>query len=206
MNNIANEYGFSKTSFANRNTADYWNQKGFLRRLINNDEDGCFFNFTNSGKASSVSIYIYPGSDNIDLFVNYQQVDGVGLAGIAKSFDDVVKLLNAFKLEQTGFVYLVDKSGIIQLHKDKSLIGKHIREVYGDAATMLTVPDEFNLAEVENQKEQGDKVTINPYDQIPLSRRLIDKKNSKVGIFDLGNHILIAGVILLVIFVSLNVE
>ncbi len=59
---------------------------------------------------------------------------------------------------------------------------------------------------VENQKERGDKVTINPYDQIPLSRRLIDKKNSKVGIFDLGNHILIAGVILLVIFVSLNVE
>ena len=59
---------------------------------------------------------------------------------------------------------------------------------------------------VENQKEQGDKVTKNPYDQIPLSRRLIDKKNSKVGIFDLGNHILIAGGILLVIFVSLNVE
>ena len=59
---------------------------------------------------------------------------------------------------------------------------------------------------VENQKEQGDKVTINTYDQIHLSRRLIDKKNSKVGIFDLGNHILIAGVILLVIFVSLNVE
>ena len=59
---------------------------------------------------------------------------------------------------------------------------------------------------VENQKEQGDKVTINHYDQIPLKRRLIDKKNSKVGIFDLGNHILIAGVILLVIFVSLNVE
>ena len=59
---------------------------------------------------------------------------------------------------------------------------------------------------VEDQKEKGDKVTKNPYDQIPLSRRLIDKKNSKVGIFDLGNHILIAGVILLVIFVSLNVE
>ena len=59
---------------------------------------------------------------------------------------------------------------------------------------------------VENQKEQGDNVSINPYDQIPLRRRLFDKKNSKVGIFDLGNHILIAGVILLVIFVSLNVE
>ena len=42
---------------------------------------------------------------------------------------------------------------------------------------------------LENQKEQGDKVSINPYDQIPLRRRLIDKKNSKVGIFDLGESL-----------------
>ena len=59
---------------------------------------------------------------------------------------------------------------------------------------------------VENQKEQGDKVTINPYDQIPLRRRLIDKKNSKVEFFDLGNHVLIIGLILIVIFISLNVD
>ena len=59
---------------------------------------------------------------------------------------------------------------------------------------------------VENQKEQSEKISINPYDQVPLHRKLIDKKNSKVGMFDLGNHILIIGLILIVIFVSLNVE
>ena len=59
---------------------------------------------------------------------------------------------------------------------------------------------------VENQKEQSEKISINPYDQVPLHRKLIDKKNSKVGIFDLGNHILIIGLILIVIFVSLIVE
>ena len=59
---------------------------------------------------------------------------------------------------------------------------------------------------VENQKEQSEKISINPYDQLPFHRKLIDKKNSKVGIFDLGNHILIIGLILIVIFVSLNVE
>ena len=59
---------------------------------------------------------------------------------------------------------------------------------------------------VENEKEQPEKISINPYDQVPLHRKLIDKKNSKVGIFDLGNHILIIGIILIVIFVSLNVE
>jgi len=59
---------------------------------------------------------------------------------------------------------------------------------------------------VENQKEQSEKISVNPYDQVPFHRKLIDKKNSKVGMFDLGNHILIIGLILIVIFVSLNVE
>ena len=59
---------------------------------------------------------------------------------------------------------------------------------------------------VENRKEEGDNIKINPYDNIPLSRKLIDKKNQQVGFFDLGNHILIIGMILLVIFVSMNVD
>ena len=57
----------------------------------------------------------------------------------------------------------------------------------------------------ENQKENSETVKINPYDNIPLHRKLIDKKNAKVGLFDLGNHILIVGFILVVIFISLNV-
>ena len=59
---------------------------------------------------------------------------------------------------------------------------------------------------IENEKEQTSEIKINPYDNLPLSRKLIDKKNEKVGILDLGNHILIIGIILLVIFVSLNVD
>ena len=57
----------------------------------------------------------------------------------------------------------------------------------------------------ENQKENSETVKINPYDNIPLHRKLIDKKNAKVGLFDLGNHILIVGFILVVIFISFNV-
>ena len=57
----------------------------------------------------------------------------------------------------------------------------------------------------ENQKENSETVKINPYDNVPLHRKLIDKKNAKVGLFDLGNHILIVGFILVVIFISFNV-
>ena len=59
---------------------------------------------------------------------------------------------------------------------------------------------------VENQKEEAQEIKMNPYDQLPLHRKIIDKKNSKVGFFDLGNHILIIGLILIVIFISLNVD
>ena len=59
---------------------------------------------------------------------------------------------------------------------------------------------------VENEKERGEEIKINPYVNLPLHRKLIDKKNSKIGVFDLGNHILIIGIILTVIFVSINVD
>ena len=59
---------------------------------------------------------------------------------------------------------------------------------------------------IESQKEENSNIKINPYDNLPLSRKLIDKKNKQVGFFDLGNHILIIGMILLVIFISLNVD
>jgi len=59
---------------------------------------------------------------------------------------------------------------------------------------------------VDNEKNDGSEIKMNPYDNIPLHRKIIDKKNSKIGLIDLGNHILIIGFILLVIFVAVNVD
>ena len=59
---------------------------------------------------------------------------------------------------------------------------------------------------VENEKNEGSEIKMNPYDQLPLHRKIIDKKNPKVGLFDLGNNVLIIGLILIVIFISLNVD
>ena len=59
---------------------------------------------------------------------------------------------------------------------------------------------------IESHKNDDTDIKINPYDKLPLYRKLIDKKNQQVEIFDLGNHILIVGIVLLVILVSLNVE
>jgi hypothetical protein len=59
---------------------------------------------------------------------------------------------------------------------------------------------------MESQKEEETNIKINPYDNLPIHRKLIDKKNKQLGIFDLGNHILIIGMVLLVVFVSINAD
>ena len=59
---------------------------------------------------------------------------------------------------------------------------------------------------IESQKDESSKININPYDNISISRKFIDKKNKQIGIFDLGNHILIIGMILSLIYVLINVE
>ena len=58
----------------------------------------------------------------------------------------------------------------------------------------------------EAQKEKSASIKINPYDNLPISRRLIDKKNKQVGFFDLGNHILIIGMVVSLIFILINID
>ena len=59
---------------------------------------------------------------------------------------------------------------------------------------------------IEDQKEKSASIKINPYDNLPISRRFIDKKNKQVGFFDLGNHILIIGMVVSLIFILINID
>ena len=155
LTTIVANHNLSNASFADRESGHYWNQEGYLRQLQNDAVDGWFYAYRDSGKATSVSIYAYPDSDKIDLFVNYQEVDGKGLAGISKSFEAVVNLLSSFTLEKTGFVYLVDDNGTIQLHKNKSLIGQSIDDIYPQKITKRILDKSvFSLGEVKDQNQE----------------------------------------------------
>jgi len=154
LSDIATLNNFSNVSFADKQTANYWNQDGFLRTLQDNAADGWFYAYVDSKQENMVSVYRDPNNGKTDLFVNYQQPNGRGLSGTAKSFDTVVKRLNTFKLEETGFVYLVDTQGIIQIHKDNKKIGQSLSKVYNteDVATLL-MKSSFNFIEMEFEGE-----------------------------------------------------
>ena len=42
----------------------------------------------------------------------------------------------------------------------------------------MCIRDRFGYSvKVENEKEEGPNIKLNPYDQLPLHRKIIDKKN-----------------------------
>lgn len=147
LNDVKNQYQLIDASIANRLDGHYWNQNGFLRQL-NRQQDNWFYDFTSSNKAQSVSIFKESNGET-KLFINYQQLNGIAMAGLSKSLDDMVNFINQFKLEQTGFVYLVDANGTVRLHQDNGQIGKaDLSRLYSrDVANSLLQKSAFNMRE-----------------------------------------------------------
>lgn len=109
-------------SFVDRQTHNYWNQEGFLRTLQNDNYDGWFFAYKDSGEAISLSLYKESDS-GYRLFANYQQLNGRGMSGVAKSVDELVSILNKVKIATSGFVFLVDGKGNVIAHPDSAVVG-----------------------------------------------------------------------------------
>ncbi|MGR5248234.1 methyl-accepting chemotaxis protein [Vibrio aestuarianus] len=143
LNNVRNQYSLNDASVANRKTAYYWNQNGFLRQL-NQQQDGWFFGFTQSGQQTMVSMF-QEASGEVKMFANYQNVSGDTMSGLSKSMDDMVNLLNGFKIEDSGFVFLTDAKGSVQIHQRKDKASSSLTQLYGSQASQLLNRGSFNL-------------------------------------------------------------
>jgi len=152
LNRLVIQYDLATASWANKQTNDYWNQAGFLRTL-NRTQDAWFYDFKNSNKAFSISIFQESIGD-VKMFINHQELNGTGLAGLAKSIDEMQNLLEKFTIEQTGFVYLVDKTGLVKLHTDNQFVSKaKLDDIYkSNVQTQLLNSAEFSLIETEYKK------------------------------------------------------
>ncbi|MGL4715370.1 MAG: methyl-accepting chemotaxis protein, partial [Aeromonas sp.] len=98
LKDVTSQYGLVNASFADRQTAAYYNQDGFLRNLTP-AQDGWFYDYANSQQEMNLSIF-RESNGEVKLFVNFQQLNGRGLAGFAKSLDTMVTMIANFRLEQ----------------------------------------------------------------------------------------------------------
>jgi len=122
LNDLKNQYGLAQASYADRETAAYYTQDGFLR-VLTPEQDGWFFDYRDSKQERMLNVFTEANGE-VKLFINYQQPNGRGLVGLAKSLDDMVNLLDSFKIEDTGFVFLVDAKGDVKLYRDTNKVGK----------------------------------------------------------------------------------
>jgi len=146
LQTLQKQHDLTNVSVADRQSAKYWNQGGFLRVLQNDNLDGWFFNFIKSGYSTNKSLYVEEGVTK--LFINYQQLNGRVLAGVGRSIQQMVELLNSFKIAETGFVFLTDSKGDIQIHRNGSKLSTSLSEYFNPAlASQLTQKQPFELQE-----------------------------------------------------------
>ncbi|ENY73200.1 methyl-accepting chemotaxis protein [Aeromonas diversa] len=163
LKDVAGQYGLVTASFADRQSAAYYNQDGFLRNLTP-EQDGWFYAYTKGPQDLMLSVF-REQTGEVKLFVNYQQLNGRGMAGLAKSLDSMVAMLSNFRIGQSGFVFMVDNQGKVKLHPDASRIDRDtLTQLAGSDASRLLAKQEFALLESNAMNE--DLVLASSY--IPL--------------------------------------
>ncbi|HGY5296933.1 TPA: methyl-accepting chemotaxis protein [Aeromonas salmonicida] len=138
LKDMTAQYDLVTASFADRQSAAYYNQDGFLRNLTP-EQDAWFYGYTKSPQDLMLSIFRETNGE-VKLFVNFQQINGRGLAGLAKSLDSMVSMLANFRIGDSGFVFMTDGSGKVKLHPDAARIDRDnlTRLASGTTANLLT--------------------------------------------------------------------
>ena len=152
LKDMTSQYGLVTASFADRQSAAYYNQDGFLR-ILNHEQDNWFYDYTKSGQDLMLSIF-RESNGEVKLFVNFQQLDGRGLAGLAKSLDSMVSMLANFRIGDSGFVFMTDGSGKVKLHPDAARIDRDsLGQLAGPGAGALMTKQAFAAthAEIDGQ-------------------------------------------------------
>lgn len=138
LKDMTAQFGLVTASFADRQSAAYYNQDGFLRNLTP-EQDAWFYGYTKSPQDLMLSIFRETNGE-VKLFVNFQQLNGRGLAGLAKSLDSMVSMLANFRIGDSGFVFMTDGSGKVKLHPDAARIDRDnlTQLASGTTANLLT--------------------------------------------------------------------
>lgn len=166
------EYDLTSASFADKNTHKYWNHEGFLRELTP-EADTWYYAYLESGNQDLVSVYHDQNKKRVDLYVNYQQIDGNGLSGIATSFTGVLDTLNNSVFAKHGTVYLVDVKGNIHMQNNSLVDLKTKAEQSKSIKTLQALFDDGTVTSILNKNAQQDTRFITLEDSGGKSQMLL---------------------------------
>lgn len=130
LDGLQSKYGFLTTFFVSAVSDNYYYQDGILKKIGARDpHDVWFYSFTRTGKEYDLDVDSNEAEGGaLTIFVNFRVEDDngrlLGVAGVGVNIDHAATLLKETEKEYNREIYLVDQDGLIQVHRDKSLIEK----------------------------------------------------------------------------------
>ncbi|ART79403.1 methyl-accepting chemotaxis protein [Oceanisphaera avium] len=138
----------------------YYTDAGAFKTITTSDpHDAWYYGFLKSGEQQALSIDPDERDGRLTLFVNTRvSIDGqaVGAAGLGYDVSAVARLVGDYKLGEQGYLFLVDSNGVLAVHPDLSLVGKHVKELsnYSDVNSLLAQHKPgFSLGQGQLQNE-----------------------------------------------------
>ena len=168
----ANQQGFVKdfnllnTFLVSLQGKNYYSSNS--KRKLNESTDKWVFDLINSKKDYIVGVNGEKASGKMAFYVNYKIFDKSGkliaVSSISMDFESIAQKINDKKLGEQGFIYLVDNTGVIKIHKDKSMLGKNIKDLERTKAIAARILDPNENVTLDFSDEKGEKYfLVNDY-------------------------------------------
>ncbi|MEZ9232104.1 methyl-accepting chemotaxis protein [Vibrio amylolyticus] len=154
---VKQEFQAITSYFVSGDDGTYYIAEGILKTLDRSDSgDQWFYRFIESNRTFELSFDIDSATGTPTMFVNYVVMNNgkrFGVAGIGLTLDSVTNLISQYRIGDNGYVFLVDQSGSIKIHPDKSKIGQTLQNLgINDSAPLLN-PSETVVQEIELEGE-----------------------------------------------------
>ena len=151
---IKAQYNAIATFYISAKTGRYYTDKGLFKTLEQgNPRDGWFYNFVSSGKDYELSLDIDEATSEATLFINYAVKSAgevLAVTGIGLPLADVSRMIQQYKIGESGSVFLVDAKGQVKLHRDQSKSRDNLTALTGLEPTALLDKQQIRLARSDN--------------------------------------------------------
>ncbi|MGF1722008.1 methyl-accepting chemotaxis protein [Vibrio kyushuensis] len=149
---VKQEFSAITSYFVSRETGTYYIAEGVLKTLDKGDSgDQWFYRFIESNKKFELSFDTDSSTGIPTMFVNYVVMKNgkrIGVAGVGLTLDSVTKLISQYRIGENGVVFLVDQTGQIKVHPNKSRVNQTLQGIGIKDSNAFLNPAESVIQEV----------------------------------------------------------
>lgn len=130
LKNIRESYGYNSAFYVSELTGNYYYYDGILKQISEKDEhDIWYYTFRDSGLAYALDVDNDQAAEGtLTVFINHRLVDDdgifLGATGVGLQLSGIGERLKDYEKQYNHTIYMVDETGLYQVHADQSLVEK----------------------------------------------------------------------------------